>query len=32
VIAAKQPGDKLQLVVVRGSKRIDVTVKLGRQT
>jgi putative serine protease PepD len=32
VIAAKQPGDKLQLGIVRGSERVDITVKLGRQT
>jgi S1-C subfamily serine protease len=32
VIAAKQPGDKVQLGIVRGSERADITVKLGRQT
>jgi putative serine protease PepD len=32
VIAAKEPGDKLDLEVVRGTKRIHVTVKLGRQS
>ena len=32
VIAAKQPGDKLRLGVVRGSARMNITVKLGRQT
>jgi S1-C subfamily serine protease len=32
VIAAKQPGDKLRLGLVRGSARMNITVKLGRQT
>ena len=32
LIAAKEPGDKLRLEIVRGSKLIHVTVKLGRQT
>lgn len=32
VIAAKQPGDALRLGIVRGSERMDITVKLGRQT
>jgi putative serine protease PepD len=31
VIAAKQPGDKLQLRIVRGSEQMNITVKLGRQ-
>jgi putative serine protease PepD len=31
LIAAKQPGDKVDLEVIRGSKRIHVTVKLGRR-
>ena len=32
VIAAKRPGDELRLGIVRGSERMDITVKLGRQT
>jgi S1-C subfamily serine protease len=32
VIASKKPGDKIDLELVRGSNRIHVTVKLGRQT
>jgi S1-C subfamily serine protease len=32
VIAAKEPGDKLNLEVIRGTKRLHVTVKLGRQS
>ena len=31
LIAAKQPGNKVDLEVIRGSKRIHVTVKLGRR-
>jgi S1-C subfamily serine protease len=31
VVAAKKPGDKLDLEIYRGSKRTTVTVKLGRQ-
>ena len=31
LIAAKQPGDKVDLEVIRGSKRIHVTVELGRR-
>jgi putative serine protease PepD len=31
LIAAKQPGDQVDLEVIRGSKRIHVTVKLGRR-
>ena len=31
VIASKQPGDQIDLEVVRETKRINVTVKLGRQ-
>jgi S1-C subfamily serine protease len=32
VIAAKLPGDELELRVVRASKQMNITVKLGRQT
>jgi S1-C subfamily serine protease len=32
LIAAKKPGDKIDLQVVRGSERVHVTVKLGRQS
>jgi putative serine protease PepD len=32
VIAAKQPGDKVLLAIVRGSEHMNITVKLGRQT
>jgi S1-C subfamily serine protease len=32
VVAAKQPGDELQLRIVRGSEQMNITVKLGRQT
>jgi S1-C subfamily serine protease len=32
VVAAKQPGDELQLRIVRGSEQLNITVKLGRQT
>jgi S1-C subfamily serine protease len=32
LIAAKKPGDKIDLEVVRGSQRVHVTVKLGRQS
>ncbi len=32
VIGAKRPGDELRLRIVRGSERMDITVKLGRQT
>lgn len=32
VVAAKQPGDELRLRIVRGSERMNITVKLGRQT
>ena len=32
LIAAKKPGDKIDLEVVRGSERVHVTVKLGRQS
>ena len=32
VVAAKQPGDQLELEVIRGTRRIDVDVKLGRQS
>jgi S1-C subfamily serine protease len=32
VISAKKPGDKIDLEVVRGSERVHVTVKLGRQS
>jgi S1-C subfamily serine protease len=31
VIAAKKPGDKIELDVIRGTSRIHLTVKLGRQ-
>jgi S1-C subfamily serine protease len=31
LIAAKQPGDRVDLEVIRGSQRIHVTVKLGRR-
>jgi S1-C subfamily serine protease len=31
LIATKKPGDSIDLVVVRGTKRIHVNVKLGRQ-
>ena len=31
VIATKKPGDKIDLEVIRGTSRIHVTVKLGRQ-
>jgi S1-C subfamily serine protease len=31
VIASKEPGDKIDLEVVRGTRRIHPTVKLGRQ-
>jgi S1-C subfamily serine protease len=31
VVAAKKPGDKLDLEIYRGSKKTTVTVKLGRQ-
>jgi S1-C subfamily serine protease len=31
LIAAKKPGDRVDLEVVRGTKRLHVTVKLGRQ-
>jgi S1-C subfamily serine protease len=31
VIAAKKPGDKIDLEVIRGTKRLHLTVKLGRQ-
>jgi putative serine protease PepD len=32
LVAAKQPGDKLRLRIVRGSEQMNITVKLGRQT
>jgi S1-C subfamily serine protease len=32
VIAAKEPGDQIDLEVIRGTRRIHVTVKLGRQS
>jgi putative serine protease PepD len=32
LIASKEPGDKLDLEVIRGTKRIQVNVKLGRQS
>jgi S1-C subfamily serine protease len=32
LIAAKKPGDKIDLEVVRASERVHVTVKLGRQS
>jgi S1-C subfamily serine protease len=32
VIASKRPGDNVDLEVLRGAKRIHVTVKLGRQS
>jgi len=32
IIAAKQPGDRVNLEILRDSKRMNVTVKLGRQT
>ncbi len=32
VIASKKPGDKIDLEVIRGTHRIHVTVKLGRQS
>jgi S1-C subfamily serine protease len=32
IIAAKRPGDHVSLGILRGSKRMNVTVKLGRQT
>jgi S1-C subfamily serine protease len=32
VIASKEPGDRLDLEVFRGTRRIHVTVKLGRQS
>jgi serine protease Do len=32
LIAAKKPGDKVDLQVVRESERVHVTVKLGRQS
>jgi len=31
LIATKKPGDSIALVVVRGTKRIHLNVKLGRQ-
>ena len=31
IVAAKKPGDRLQLVVYRGSKKTDLEVELGRQ-
>ena len=31
LIAAKKPGDKIELEVVRGTSRIQLNVKLGRQ-
>jgi S1-C subfamily serine protease len=31
LIASKTPGDKIELEVVRGTSRIDLNVKLGRQ-
>jgi S1-C subfamily serine protease len=31
IVAAKRPGDKLRLVVYRGSKKTNLEVKLGRQ-
>jgi S1-C subfamily serine protease len=32
VIASKEPGDEIELEVFRGTRRIHVTVKLGRQS
>jgi S1-C subfamily serine protease len=32
IIAAKRPGDRVSLEILRNSKRMNVTVKLGRQT
>jgi S1-C subfamily serine protease len=32
LIAAKEPGDEVELEVIRGTRRIHVTVKLGRQS
>jgi S1-C subfamily serine protease len=31
IIAAKRPGDRVSLEILRDSKRMKVTVKLGRQ-
>jgi S1-C subfamily serine protease len=31
LIAAKRPGDRMKLVIFRGSKQLTLTVKLGRQ-
>ena len=31
VIAAKKPGDRIDLEIYRGTKRMTVSVKLGRQ-